>query len=131
MWRFTRSNPVLLEHLAGRLCFAQFGGYLWNLDRLSPALQWSFYERFVDDFKGLHSEGLLAPEFFSEEAWGKLREMLADADAFFAAHYGPKEVDRTFVLSDGLMGRPLLRVPHKRFFPQWARRTSCCSFLLP
>lgn len=106
MWRFTRSNPVLLEHLAGRLCFAQFGGYLWNLDRLSPALQWNFYERFVDDFKGLHSEGLLAPEFFSEEAWGKLREMLADADAFFAAHYGPKEVDRTFVLSDGLMGAP-------------------------
>lgn len=106
MWRFTRSNPVLMERLAGRLCFVQFGGYLWNLDRLSPALQWSFYERFVEDFKRLHSEGLLASEFFSEEAWDKLQGMLADADGFFAAHYGPKEVEKTFVLSVGAMGAP-------------------------
>lgn len=106
MWRFTRSNPVLMDRLAGRLCFAQFGGYLWNLDRLSPVLQWSFYERFVEDFKRLHSEGLLASEFFSEEAWGKLRGMLGDADGFFAAHYGPKEVEKTFVLSVGAMGAP-------------------------
>lgn len=106
MWRFTRSNPVLMDRLAGRLCFAQFGGYLWNLDRLSPVLQWSFYERFVEDFKRLHSEGLLASEFFSEEAWDKLRGMLGDADGFFAAHYGPKEVEKTFVLSVGAMGAP-------------------------
>lgn len=106
MWRFTRSNSVLMERLAGRLCFAQFGGYLWNLDRLSPALQWSFYERFVEDFKKLYSEGLLASGFFSEEAWGKLQGMLADADGFFAAHYGPKEVEKTFVLSVGAMGAP-------------------------
>lgn len=106
MWRFTRSNPVLMDRLAGRLCFAQFGGYLWNLDRLSPVLQWSFYERFVEDFKRLHSEGLLTSEFFSEEAWGKLRGMLGDADGFFAAHYGPKEVEKTFVLSVGAMGAP-------------------------
>ena len=106
MWCFTRSNPVLMDRLAGRLCFAQFGGYLWNLDRLSPALQWSFYDRFVEDFKRLYSEGLLASEFFSEEAWDKLQGMLADADGFFAAHYGPKEVEKTFVLSVGAMGAP-------------------------
>lgn len=98
MWRFTRSNPVLMERLAGGLCFAQFGGYLWNLDRLSPSLQWGFYERFVSDFEKINADGLLAPEHFGEDAWSKLQEMLSDAAGYFAAHYGPRDVETTVLL---------------------------------
>ena len=47
MWRFVRQSDELMTALSKRLCFIQFGGYMWNLGRLTPALQPSFYERVV------------------------------------------------------------------------------------
>lgn len=110
MWRFVRQSDELMTALSKRLCFIQFGGYMWNLGRLTPALQPSFYERVVEDFSALDKEGLLEEEYFDEPSWRKLTEMLADSPSFFAQYFGPSEVETTYLLYAPQMGsRPIER----------------------
>lgn len=104
MWRFVRQSDELMQNLSKRLCFIQFGGYIWNLDRLTPALQPDFYGRVVEEFSALQKEGLLDEAYFDEPSWRKLTELLADPDSFFARYYGPQKVDTTFLLYVGEMG---------------------------
>lgn len=104
MWRFTKQNPILMARLSKRLSFIQFGGYMWNLGRLTPSLQPKFYERVVSEFRSLQGEGLLEESYFNEESWKTLSAVLADPDLFFGETYGPKQVESTFLLYVGQMG---------------------------
>lgn len=104
MWSFVKQRPALMERLSKRLCFIQFGGYMWNLGRLTPALQPKFYERVVSEFQDLQSQRLLDEAYFNEASWGRLTELLADPEQFFAKNYGPKDVEQTFLLYVGQMG---------------------------
>lgn len=95
MWRFVEERG-LVEALGKRLAQVQYGGYHWNLHRLTPNLQYRFYERFLKDFQALQERGLLDAAFFDEKVWADLSAMLADGDEFFRAHFGPIEVETSY-----------------------------------
>lgn len=98
IWRFAHERN-LDQHSLGKLIpFIQYGGYRWNLDRLTPALQLGFYRSFVDEFLKLQAQGLLEKSSFNEQSWTDLTEMLADPDRYFQTHYGPQNVETTYFL---------------------------------
>ena len=94
MWSFLEERG-LLEQFGKRLAQIQYGGYHWNLHRLTPNLQYAFYQRFVDDFRVIEARGLLDAAYFDEAVWKDLTSMLSDADAFFRRVLGPIEVGTT------------------------------------
>ena len=98
MWRFTAERPEVLAALGKRLPQIQFGGYRWNLERLTPALQPAFYDRMVAAFQKMQEAGLLDKAYFDDIAWRYLQDMLADPDAFFYNTYGPRAVETTYVV---------------------------------
>ncbi len=73
----------------------QFGGYIWNLNRLVPKLQYDFYCKFVEEFQKYQKQGLLKQELFLTDNWTILEGMLADPEGFFEKHYGPRDVSVT------------------------------------
>lgn len=89
-WRFIHERPQLWEALKMHVPRLQFDGYNWNLNRLDPAIRHEFYERFVSEFKQLEGAGLLAPECFDEDRWGKLSAMLDNPEGYFQETYGEK-----------------------------------------
>lgn len=98
IWRFAHER-CLDDHSLGKLIpFIQYGGYRWNLDRLTPGLQLGFYQTFVKEFIELKNEGLLSEKSFNAPSWSDLSSMLADPEGFFLSHYGPKQVESTFFL---------------------------------
>ena len=97
MWRFLEERG-LLETLGKRLAQVQYGGYHWNLHRLTPNLQYPFYQRFVEDFRQLQERGLLDEAVFDEAVWQVLSSMLEDSEGFFQEHLGPIPVERSFAV---------------------------------
>lgn len=97
MWRFLEERG-LLETLGKRLAQVQYGGYHWNLHRLTPNLQYPFYQRFVEDFRQLQERGLLDEAVFDEAVWQELSSMLRDSEGFFREHLGPIPVERSFAV---------------------------------
>lgn len=98
IWDFAHSRIGVFESLKYRIPQIQFGGYVWNLERLTPGLQYRFYKKFVEEFWGFKSEGLLEREYFDEVAWEKLQGILADPASYFSEHYGPIDVQRTLLV---------------------------------
>lgn len=98
IWDFASSRKSAFERLKCRIPQIQFGGYLWNLERLTPALQYGFYERFVEDFSCIQEKGFLKESFFDEVAWREIKGILDDPDGYFEAHYGPISVDTTVLV---------------------------------
>lgn len=98
MWRFTRERGLVNGTMGKLLPQIQFGGYKWNLDRLTPKLQHSFYERMIEEFSAIEREGLLDRAFFNDAAWNDLTGMLADPEGYFLAHYGPINPESTVIL---------------------------------
>ena len=99
IWEFARSREEVFEKLKYRIPQIQFGGYIWNLERLTPGLQYSFYQNYIEEFQAFEKEGLLNEEYFDEVVWEKLQGMLANPKGYFEQHYGPVEVERTVLLS--------------------------------
>lgn len=97
MWCFLEERG-LLETLGKRLAQVQYGGYHWNLHRLTPNLQYPFYQRFVEDFRQLQERGLLDEAVFDEAVWQELSSMLKDSEGFFREHLGPTPVERSFAV---------------------------------
>lgn len=98
IWRFAKLDTIRYESLKHRIPQIQFGGYQWNLDRLIEPLRPLFYDRFVSDFQDIESQGLLNADYFDEIAWNRLDLMLADPESYFQDSYGPKDVQRTYVV---------------------------------
>ena len=94
MWRFLEERG-LLEELGNLLAQIQYGGYHWNLHRLTPNLQYRFYQRFVRDFETIRNRGFLNEATFDPGVWSALIRMFSDGDAFFQKELGPIEVKRT------------------------------------
>lgn len=99
IWESVRSHADTPAFVKRLVPYIQFGGYSWNTDRLSPELQHSFYERFVEEYQQMRREGLLHQESFDEAAWADLSRMLDDPDGYFEKRYGPLSVDTTCVLT--------------------------------
>lgn len=98
IWRFAHEHGLMGTDLAKLIPQIQFGGYKWNLDRLTPSLQPGFYKKFISEFEALSASGLIERSHFNPAAWQDLANMLADPDKYYASHYGPKEVETTFLL---------------------------------
>lgn len=98
IWDFARSRKNLYSKLKYRIPQIQFGGYLWNLDRLTPKLQYQFYERLVNEFKTFANNNLIREDYFDEIAWEKLHEILLNPDNYFCANYGPIQADNTLLI---------------------------------
>ena len=98
IWDFAKSHQHVYDQLKYRIPQIQFGGYIWNLERLTPALQYEFYQKFVEAFQQFEMDGLLKEEFFDEQVWATLQGMLRDPRGYFESHYGPIEVERTVLL---------------------------------
>ena len=98
IWRFAHERGLDGHSLGKLIPFIQYGGYRWNLDRLTPGLQLGFYQTFVKEFIELRNKGLLSEKSFNGPSWRDLSEMLADPEGFFPAHYGPKRVESSFFL---------------------------------
>ena len=98
IWEYASSNPEIFDALKCRIPQIQFGGYLWNLERLTPALQYQFYEKFVEEFQTFRDKGLLNKDYFDQIAWEKLNGMLADPKGYFRKSYGPIEIEKTFLV---------------------------------
>lgn len=99
IWEFASSRQDVYSCLKYRIPQIQFGGYLWNLERLTPALQYQFFEKFITEFQSFRDSGLLRREYFDDIAWEKLTGMLADPEGYFENNYGPIAVNRTFLLT--------------------------------
>lgn len=95
IWDFARSREDVYSKLKYRIPQIQFGGYLWNLERLTPRLQYRFYERLVEEFQSFDKSGLLREEYFDNAAWDKVQGFLSSPDAYFCANYGPIQIDNT------------------------------------
>lgn len=98
IWRFAKERGLSNHPLCKLIPFIQYGGYKWNLDRLTPALQPGFYEVFIHEFKEIERKGLLERSNFNEASWNDLTTMLANPDGFYAAQYGPVNVRATYLL---------------------------------
>lgn len=98
IWEFARSRSDVFEALKYRIPQIQFGGYMWNLDRLTPGLQYQFYEKIVEEYTGLNREGLLRRDHFDDLAWQKLQSILENPKDYFMSTYGPIDVDKTFLI---------------------------------
>lgn len=98
MWRYARAHADIFRDLKTVIPFIQFGGYSWNLDRLSPELQYGFYERFVKDFRSLDEEGLIDSSVFGVRSREKVEKIISDPDGYFRSHYGPVEVGTTYLV---------------------------------
>lgn len=98
IWRFAKERHLLETSLKTLIPFMQYGGYKWNLDRLTPSLQSQFYPVFVDEFKQLRERDLLKQDQFNEPSWNGLVEMLSDPERFYEKEYGPKNIDTSYIL---------------------------------
>lgn len=98
MWRYARAHADIFCDLKTVIPFIQFGGYSWNLDRLSPELQYGFYERFVRDFRSLDEEGLIDSSVFGVRSREKVKKIISDPDGYFRSHYGPVGVGTTYLV---------------------------------
>lgn len=98
IWEFAKARQNVYDQLKYRIPQIQFGGYIWNLERLTPALQYEFYQSFIEEFQQFEKDDLLKEEFFDEQIWMKLKGMLCDPKGYFESHYGPVEVERTVLL---------------------------------
>ena len=97
IWRFARANAGIFSRLKTRIPQVQFNGYLWNLGRLTPALQHDFYARFVKEYRAFETAGLLDKASFGDSEWKSVCEILLDSEGYFRNHYGPLEVSQTFI----------------------------------
>lgn len=98
IWRFAHERSLDQQALGKLIPFIQYGGYRWNLDRLTPGLQLGFYRSFVTEFKQLQAKDLLEKGSFDQQSWIDLTDMLVDPDRFFRTNYGPHTVATTFFL---------------------------------
>lgn len=98
IWRFAESRDRIFEELRHFIPYIQFGGYIWNLDRLSPELQHGFYDRFIADFAKLNEAGHIEYGSFGEPARTKLASMLDDPEGYYYKNYGPSSVENTYVI---------------------------------
>lgn len=98
MWRYTREHADIFRDLKTVIPFIQFGGYSWNLDRLSSELQYGFYKRFVKDFRSLDEEGLIDSSVFGVRSRERVEKIISDPDGYFRSHYGPVGVGTTYLV---------------------------------
>ncbi len=99
IWRFAKARPALWEKIAQTIPHIQYGGYIWNLRRLSPEIQYGFYEKFVETFKDISNNGLLDLSRFDPPVQKDIRDMLNDPNEFFKQEFGPLQVDNTYIIS--------------------------------
>lgn len=97
MWNYLETHSEAMEALGKQLPRIQYGGYFWNLDRLTPAVQPAFYERFVKDFARIKEAGLLDESYFDEVSWRRINELIDDPEKFYKKEYGPIKVKRSVV----------------------------------
>lgn len=98
IWHFAEERGIVERSLGKLIPFMQYGGYRWNLDRLTPSLQPGFYQAFLEEFKQLEKRGLLEKDRFNEPSWNDLSCMLADPEGYYRAQYGPTSVDNSYLL---------------------------------
>ena len=97
IWSYAQRDSRKFDLIKKQLVREQFGGYLWNLDRLAPQVRHQFYLRMVDEYRQLSVAGLLDKAHFDQENWDKVSRMLADPSAYYAQAYGPEQVENTIV----------------------------------
>lgn len=98
IWEHAKAHPDTYNDLKYRIPRAQYGTYFWNLERLAPRVRHEFYERFVDDFRQLSTNGLLNKDFFDEYTWDRLQEMLNDPDRYYSSNYGAIKIDTSVLV---------------------------------
>lgn len=98
IWRFAEEREIAGGSLGKLIPFMQYGGYRWNLDRLTPSLQPGFYHVFLEEFQQLEKRGLLEKDRFNEPSWNDLSRMLADPEGYYRAQYGPTNVENSYLL---------------------------------
>ena len=98
IWDFARSHLEVLDSLKYRIPQIQFGGYVWNLERLTPRLQYQFYEKIVEEYTKLKRKHLIRKEYFDDIAWEKIQGILSNPNQYFVKHYGPIEVETTYLV---------------------------------
>ena len=101
VWGYLSQRPEAYEALKTKIPRVQLGVYLWNLDRLSPELQYSFYEQFVKEFRVFQEQDFLDESEHIPFKWELLQGMLRDPEGHFVKHYGPIKVDTSYVLCAG------------------------------
>lgn len=103
IWRFAREHEEIYSALKYLIPQIQFGGYLWNSDRLSQTVRPDFYNHFIDRYKTLQQKGLLREEFFTKSAWADVQSMLSSPDSYYSRRYGsPAATHAVFILADTL-----------------------------
>ena len=98
IWSFAEKRDLTKTSLVKKIPRIQFGGYKWNLDRLSPSLQHAFFEVFTEEFQRFSDRGILDRDFFDEGAWNDLSELLDNPSIYYRNHYGPAEIDMSHII---------------------------------
>lgn len=83
---FLHEDPQRLKDFGACLQVAKFGTYRWNYNRISPASQGEFAQRWAAEYQQAESEGLLQEALFDPNDWKLIRELMADPSAFCDAH---------------------------------------------
>lgn len=98
IWRYAKEDPKRFAALKHRIPALLFQGYLWNLDRLAEPLQHEFYGSLVEELRREEDQGLLNEGYFDERSWIKVNAILSDPEGYYLDHYGPYDVDATYVV---------------------------------
>ncbi len=109
IWNHAKNHPDIFDALKYRIPRAQLGTYIWNLERLSPSVQYDFFLRFAETFQDFSEKGLLKRDYFDDFAWDFVQEMLANPRRFYAEHYGPVEIDDSVLILVSSQAEPALK----------------------
>lgn len=97
IWRYAQKSSEKFQTMKRWIPRQQFGGYQWNLDRLSPNLQQRFYPLYVEQFTKIRDAELIEQGIFEEPVFTHLNAMLDNPNNYFKQNYGPYEPDRTII----------------------------------
>jgi len=82
--RFLDQNSILKERYQYLVETLKFRTYQWNYKRLADQFKFEFLLRAVDEFCAAKHKGLLRQEYWSEEDWQAVHELMEKTEMF---HY--------------------------------------------
>ena len=97
IWRYAQRDSRKFEAIKRQIVREQFGGYLWNLERLAPQVRHMFFCRMVEEYRQISAAGLLDKSYFDGDSWSMISKMLANPQAYFSQTYGPEYIENTVI----------------------------------
>ena len=81
--KFLEERPGLKEKLSGLMTSLKYESYNWNLKRLAFEFKYVFLMEMNRQFTEARHSGILKEEYFTEENWFRVNQIVDDMDGYF------------------------------------------------